>query len=49
MLDTIMPTSNCKRRVVFVDDKTWQLVEQVSSSENISHSKALRKILEVKK
>lgn len=46
MLDVIMPTTIKKRRVVFLPDKTWKLVLELSNKDSISASEALRRLLE---
>lgn len=45
-IDTNMPTKLKKRRVVYVDDDSWFVIESVASMQNKSASEALREILQ---
>lgn len=44
-LDTNMPTKIRKRRVVYIEDSYWALVEKISDIEHKTLSGALREIL----
>ncbi len=45
-IDRAMPTKLKKRRVVYVDDNSWNVVERLASVEDKSISEALRDILQ---
>ena len=45
MIAGAMPTTIKRKRVVFVDNKNWNLVENLAQEKKISRSQALRKIL----